>query len=356
MPIKSNKKDFIKKSKNIFGMIYNYDKVNYVNNKTHVIISCKKHGDFLKRPDMHLQGQGCPRCSKTKNFEDFKNKSNKIFNNKYKYEYFDWKNNKEYVKVICPEHGYFYQEINYHLNGYGCPKCNKNIINKDKFIKKSKEIHKNKYDYSKLNFKNLNNNGIIICPIHGEFVQLLNYHYNGNGCPKCAGKEITNINFLKKVNEIHNNKYEYFSEYVNSKTKIKIKCKLHGYFYQTPNHHLSGQGCPKCKISKGEKEIENILNNLNIKYEVQKIFNNCFFKLPLKFDFYIPEHNICIEYDGEQHFKKYRFEKDDINFKKRKKRDNIKNEYCKENNINLIRINYKEKVKSKLLKYLNIYY
>ena len=349
MPKKSNKYEFIEKSKKIFGNTYNYDNVIYINNKTTVMIKCKKHGDFLKRPDMHLQGQGCPRCSKIKSFEDFKNKSNEIFNNKYNYDYFEWTNNEKKIKIKCLEHGYFYQKINYHLNGYGCPECNKNIMNKNKFIKKSNEIHNNKYDYSKLNYKKMDEKGIIICPEHGEFEQILNYHYNGSGCPKCKGKNMTTEDFIKKSKKLHGNKYDYsLVNYEKSNKKINIICPKHGEFKQIPNHHLSGRGCPKCRLSKGEKEIEKLLNKFNIKYESQKKFEGCSFILPLKFDFYLPEYKTCIEYDGEQHFKKYKFEKDDKKLLLRKKRDNIKNSYCKNNNINLIRIKYDENIEKKI--------
>lgn len=141
-------------------------------------------------------------------------------------------------------------------------------------------------------------------------------------------------------------------KYNGNKIKVKIICKEHGVFNQTPTDHLRPCGCPKCNESKNEKRIKELLEQKQIKYETQKTFDGCLYKRKLKFDFYLPEYNICLEYDGEQHFVKYRFEKDDKKLKIRQKRDKIKTEYCKENGINLIRIRYDENVidKLKLLK------
>ena len=103
-----------------------------------------------------------------------------------------------------------------------------------------------------------------------------------------------------------------------------------------------GRRCPKCKKSKGEIEISKILDLYNIKYEEEYRFENCKFKYTLPFDFYLPEYNTCIEYDGIQHF--YIIEQFGglDGFISSKIRDTIKNIYCENNNIKLIRIPYWE--------------
>ena len=149
--------------------------------------------------------------------------------------------------------------------------------------------------------------------------------------------------FIKESREKHGNKYNYNNvKYINNRTKVDIICKIHGIFKQTPCSHLAKHGCPKCKRSNGEKQIENILEKLNIKYIAEKTFKelksnkNKYFR----FDFYLPDHNTIIEYDGKQHFEVSEYLRGKEGFIDRKMRDNIKNIYCEVNNIKLIRIPY----------------
>ena len=116
-----------------------------------------------------------------------------------------------------------------------------------------KEIHGDKYDYSKVEYKKSKEKVCIICPIHGEFWQIPYSHLKGFGCCKC-GHEKTNFSkfsntntFIEKARKIHGNKYDYSKvEYIDSKTKVCIICPEHGEFWQTPNKHLCGNGCQKC--------------------------------------------------------------------------------------------------------------
>lgn len=124
-----------------------------------------------------------------------------------------------------------------------------------KFIVKLKKIHKNKYNYSKVNYINSKNKITIICPIHGEFNQRASHHLSGHGCSKCNflnignSKRLTKDEFISDSNKIHNNLYDYSeSNYINRNTKLSINCKNHGKFEQTPNAHKRGQGCPKCGL------------------------------------------------------------------------------------------------------------
>ena len=118
----------------------------------------------------------------------------------------------------------------------------------DDFIKKSKKIHGDKYDYSKSIYNGSCKKLIIICPIHGEFLQKPNNHLNGNGCYFCVKNfKLTPEKFIEKSKLIHGDKYDYTkSNYKNTRTKIEILCKLHGVFFQKPNSHLNGEGCRKC--------------------------------------------------------------------------------------------------------------
>ena len=185
---------------------------------------------------------------------EFIEKANKKHNGKYDYSKVKYINSRTKVCIICPEHGEFWQTPSNHLIGHGCRKCSiieghkKQSNNTISFIQKANEIHNNKYDYSKVEYKNNREKVCIICPKHGEFWQKPLGHIQGKGCPYCGGtKKLTNCEFIQKANEIHNNKYDYSKvEYVNFETKVCIICPEHGEFWQTPHSHISGTGCPVC--------------------------------------------------------------------------------------------------------------
>ena len=215
---------------------------------------------------------------------------------------------------------------------------------KENFIKKASERHKYKYDYSKVEYINVHTKVCIICPEHGEFLITPNNHLRGHGCPKCAGcNKSNNDTFVTMAKEIHGDKYDYSKvEYVNYETKVCIICPEHGEFWQTPHGHLNGQGCPYCKNSYLENEISILLKENKIIYEQEKTFEWLRDKGRLYLDFYLPDYNILIEYNGQQHFK-ISFGQDENKLIKQKEYGKIKNEWCIKNNITLIRIPYYKK-------------
>ena len=160
---------------------------------------------------------------------------------------------KEKVCIICPKHGEFWQYPQDHVRGNKCPKCanenrgSKKRFTKDEFIKKCKEIHGDIYDYSKVEYKNINTKVTIICPTHGEFKQIGINHMLGQGCPKCAGRGLNNNEIIEKFISIHGNTYDYSKvKYDGMHKKVCIICPEHGEFYQTPSKHILGQRCRKC--------------------------------------------------------------------------------------------------------------
>jgi len=156
-------------------------------------------------------------------------------------------------------------------------------------------------------------------------------------------------NFIKKANKIHGGEYDYsLVDYVNSSSKVKIRCLIHGDFEQRPNAHLSGRGCTKCKSSNGEKFINKRLVELGIEFNVQHRFNDCRYKKPLPFDFYLPKLNTCIEYQGEQHYRPTYYFGGFSEFEKYKVKDEIKIKYCIDNSINLLIIKFSDNVDNKL--------
>ena len=284
-------------------------------------------------------------------YMEFIEKAKLKHNNKYDYSNIEYKNNYTKIKIVCPEHGVFEQTPNSHISGCGCPICgNVKKLTTETFKIKAKEIHNDRYDYSLVNYINTKTKVKIICLEHGEFEQTPNSHLKGQGCSMCGNNFKSNTTyFVEKVKLIHGDRYDYsLVNYVNNYTKIEIICPEHGLFEPRPKNHLNGSGCPICRESKGEKEIRKYLIKNNINFKPQHKFNGCKDKLLLPFDFYLPDHNVCIEYDGIQHYESVKHFGGNDNLIITQYRDKLKDLYCKNNNIKLIRVSYKEDVISKI--------
>lgn len=276
--------EFLERAKAIHGEKYSYKKSIYINAKTKLIITCPKHGDFEQTPDNHIYTKkGCMMCAGLKKYTS------------------------------------------------------------DEIVEKFKRVHAEKYDYSLVDYRGMFKKIKIICKIHGVFEQTPKNHVEGKGCGKCHGRHQTTDDVIKKFISRHKGLYNYSKVvYKNMKTKIIITCGKHGDFSQTPDTHLRGCGCPKCKTSKGESIIREILNDNKIDFIPQKMFNECrnpITKKMLPFDFYLQKSNMCIEFDGRQHFRTGLFSND---LKSMQYRDSLKTEFCKKNNISLLRIHYKD--------------
>lgn len=295
------------------------------------------------------------------NTDEFIKKAKIVHNNTYTYDNAEYKSNKDKITITCKMHGNFEQLPFNHLRGYRCPGCFGKIkYDNTSFIVKCNGIHNNKYDYSKVNYVNNKAKIIIICPVHGEFSQKACHHLAGKECIHCAalarGKERSydSEEFKTKASIKHNCFYNYEKvEYIRSFNKVRIICPNHGEFQQLPANHLLGQGCPKCSSSSGETLISSYLTEMGILFEAEKRFDDCKNKKPLPFDFYIESMNVCIEYDGEQHFRVVEYFGGERGYEKRKINDSIKSEYCRNNNITLIRIRYDENIISILDDKLN---
>lgn len=289
--------------------------------------------------------------------DEFIARANTIHNSKYGYTNVVYKNFQTKIQITCPIHGDFHQKPEYHLNGNGCPECGKHEnslrFRKDlaTFIAEGNYIHNNKYDYSKVNYVNWKTKVIIKCPEHGEFLQTPHSHRSGNGCPKCAAQATrirklhTTEMFIAKAKYKHGDNYDYSkTQYLGDGKKLTIVCKIHGEFNQVAGYHLNGHGCSKCNRSKGEEQVAKVLKSLNVEFIEQHKFDECRNKAPLEFDFYIPSHNLCIEYDGVQHFRPVLRhsdqQKNEAGFLTGLANDNIKNKFCEDNNISLLRIPY----------------
>lgn len=292
---------------------------------------------------------------KRKTTEEFIDSAIATHGSKYNYSKVDYINNLTPVSIICHIHGEFIIKPAYHLTTIGCQKCGNNAKSLSKlkrceqFIVDATQIHGYKYDYSKVEYISSQKEVIIICKLHGEYLQKPKYHTTGSGCHIC-GRNISDINrtkstekFISDAIQIHGNRYDYsYTSYIRNTEKVKIYCKTHGEFKQEANSHLRGIGCPKCKVSKNESKISDWLIINNIEYVQEKRFSDCRYKYPLPFDFYIPSLNICIEYDGEHHFIPIKNWGGENHLRMTQLRDSIKTQYCIDNGITLLRIPYTE--------------
>jgi len=184
---------------------------------------------------------------------------------------------------------------------------------------------------------------IICKKCHTQFETTPSNHILKTGCPTCGiiKQRVTTEEFIKMAREIHGDKYDYSkTKYITAKIKVKIVCKkCNTVFKQLPRGHIYEEsGCPKCRLSHGESKISRILDLLNIDFIPQHKFPNCRGPKgkPLPFDFFIASLNVCIEYDGKQHSdKNSKFYSLEL-----LENDKTKDAYCKENGIKMIRIPY----------------
>jgi len=292
---------FIDRSKLRNGDKYSYDDVDYINSQTKVTLICKKNHVFQVRPDIHInRGDGCRICKNekmVKKNKDFLDDLKYVFGDLYIYELVQYKGVYSKVKLVCKKHGEFSKSPNCLLKGRGCPKCNVNYkLDITRFINLASISHENRYDYS-------------------------------------------------------------ISEYVNSRSKVKILCKKHGIFEQLANNHLQGHGCKLCDRSKSEIYIENYLTSRDIKFKTEFKFKDLKDKYPLRFDFAIFNRNglsYLIEFQGKQHYEYYpSFHKNEVDFINSLKRDKMKVDYCEYNNIKLYIIRYDDDLELSLEKIIN---
>lgn len=401
---KLSQEEFINKCLEVHSDKYDYSLVEYKNIRGRIKILCKKHGLFEQISKNHKDGQGCPRCSMpnynltrdefiircdNKNYDyslittDIVKSDDKILiiniNNGLTYKQLsdhhrngitptlieskslikklkDIHNNK-YVYIIDTETVYattkikiinnetkdeFLYRVDRHLQGMSPNKVTLNL-----FLFKSSKIHGDKYDYSLIKSIKGNSDKVdILCKEHGVFTQRVSNHMNlGDGCPKCVGVGKWNTELLiSEFKKVHGNKFDYSSViFKNIDIKVDIICKEHGSFKQNIHKHLNGQGCKLCDSnSKGEEYVKMWLDEMNIEYFRQHSFETCRHINPLFFDFYLPIYNTCIEFDGEQHYKPVSKFGGMSEFNNTKLRDNVKNKWCLDNNVNLIRIKYNE--------------
>ncbi len=306
MPAKHTTQTFIIKAQLRYGEErYGYGDVIYVHGHTKVTIHCNVcDRPFEQAPYSHLAGHGCPRCG--------------------------WNQRDKPIEKPAPRSKLRTTEI---------------------FVAKAREVRGDSFDYSMCNYVNSQTKVCIKCnTCQHVFWQRPDNHLNRkSGCKKCRIALIKGIlthdigDFVERAIIVHGSRdYDYSHvEYKGSKHKVKIFCNsCQKFFSQTPHDHLAGCGCPACTQSTGERKIAKTLDNLGIQYQTQKSFPGCSHKRPLKFDFYVPMHKTCIEYQGKQHHEPIGFFGGTAKLEANMFRDQIKRDWCAANGIRLIEIPY----------------
>ncbi len=254
---------FIAKSKIVHSNRYDYSQSVYTRQKDKLKIVCPAHGVFEQTPDSHMRGSGCNICAGNvqSNNEDFKTKANLIHNNNYEYDCSEYSKASDKISIRCKSHGIFSMTANKHLSGRGCPCCKKeefyNSESLESYSARASAIHKNKFIYLKKYSKSTSNKkkSVIeyMCKSHGLVIQSAYGHLNGKGCVRCSRElsgqysVMTTQEFIEKSRMKHGDRYDYSeSVYFRAASKLKIICKKHGVFLQTPNRHTGGSGCKKC--------------------------------------------------------------------------------------------------------------
>lgn len=352
--------EYVEQLKRVNPDIIPLESFKTVNDK--ILHYCKKHNVTWKSlPSNILNGHGCYKCGNEKitlkNTTSFEEYQKELQLNFPELECIgDYINHTTPVLHKCKTCGYEWstQPI-YILKGVGCKRCNKNLRrNTQEYIDDLYRVNPQIELVGE--YINMTTPTPHRCRIH-DFtwdVTPNSIISNGSGCPICANQR-TGLALRKSPEEYEKELHAAnpdiicIDKYVDSSTKIKVKCLKCGTIWDSlPFNLLQGHGCPRCNISHGEKEIQDWLINHNIDFIPQKRFKGCKDKKTLPFDFYLPSKNTIIEYDGEQHYHPKDWFGGEKGLEYIKKHDEIKTQYCKNNNIELLRITYKDNIQSKL--------
>jgi hypothetical protein len=319
---KHNKEIFIKKANEVHNYNYNYDLVEYKNAHTKIIIKCINNHLFEQTPNKHLMGQGCPKCKgRNKTPSEFIELSREKFGNIFNYSKMEYKDMYSEIILICNNNHTFVTTPTKHLNNTSkgrCKECqyinNANLASytQNEWIITASKVHSNYYNYSNVKYINSSLEIDIICPQHGLFKQKPVTHLSGSGCKLCSNirvsqsKLLTEDDFNMKIQEakkIHNFKYEYNNIYrYNNLLYIDFICPKHGNITQRLCHHMRGHGCFNCKHKYSKVQIE-WLNYQQINRPIiQSCINIGEYKIPntnYYADGFQKDNNIIYEFHGD---------------------------------------------------------
>jgi len=348
--------EFLRLAREKYGNAFEYPDLPDSVKRCVISIVCKTHGKVEMIARDHLRTKhGCPRCAYLKMkipVEDSNRKliqkSKQKYKDKFDYSHVNLTTERGgKVQIVCPIHGRFESSLKNHLHSAaGCSNCGTDLwlLNVTKYKElndaaiAARKIHGDKYTY--LNYDIQTNILRYRCQTHGELEQPISTHLTGRGCMACSRihRTITADEFIRRAKRIHPVGYSYvLSELKTVNDKITITHDCGRVYKSRVSNHLAGQGCMRCKSSAGEGKIRNFLETNAIPYQDQ-------FKIdgyPYRFDFYLPELNMLIEYDGQQHFEPVDYFGGIRDFLRTRERDEKKNALAKSRGMPLIRVSYR---------------
>ncbi len=357
--------DFIKRATYKFAGKYSYESVKLDQGAaTTIRLTCQQHGTFDVKASDHLRGRGCLLCGEGRKHttKSFVVRARDLHGDLYNYSLVDYLNANSPVQLICHEHGVFTMTPAQHLAGRICPDCSAQQrgqvrrLTLEIFLQRAEKQHGKRYDYSGIQEFDSQGYLPIVCSEHGLFHQQPFPHLKGSGCPECGrlqanesiskAKTFSQQDFIDRAIAKHGATYDYSQAvYLGYHEPIQIRCSRHGSFLQKPAEHLSGSGCPKCSSSRGERSVAQVLEILGFHAIHQWTNHDLKASRRLAFDFFIPEVQLAIEIDGEQHYHPVAFGSRDV-IKVQlihdgiRTRDRMKSEWCREQGVALLRIPY----------------
>ena len=327
----------------------------YVNMHTKIECVCPVGHHWFPIAQDVIRGEGCPQCGlisrvakRTKTHEQF---VEEVYNvNPDITVVGTYKNSYTKIEFRCKEGHQWITTPDSVLSGCNCLTC-ANIQSSlrqrkshEKFVEEVQILHPDITVIGK--YVNANTKIEFMCSKGHVWKTTPHNILDGCSCPTCKGEKIStkktksHEQFANELLQVSPN-ITVLGEYKGTFTKIKTKCNKCGCEWESmPCNLLAGCGCPKCATSKGEKMVEEYLERHNVVFETQKRFKDCVDQRPLPFDFYLPDYNLCIEYQGAQHYIATRRMGDEEQLAYRQKHDRIKREYCKTKKINLLEIPY----------------
>jgi|GEM_PF-1105460 len=378
---------FFKSCEEKHGDKFDYSETKFDTLDGKIDFVCSKHGHQQMQARLHLGVAGCRECAMEVKIEllkfykdqkqnaaraNFKQKATKKHKGFYDYKNVNYINNSTLIEIICPIHGSFCQQPSNHLQGSGCEPCgvatraDKKRKSLEDFIAEAKIVHGDTYDYRDFEYVTSNTHGIIICsnPDHKPTLITPSHHLDGQGCSECGEEKRDKWrrssghdteSWIAKARELHGDRYDYSqSEYTGYDCAITIECHEHGLFVLEPAHqHIETErrrGCGECASRESTHSIAIGKWLTEKEYDFIKEWSHpeCRDVKVLRFDYFLPDFNTCIEYDGDQHFKLGPWGRDDEDIQYRfimgRRRDAIKSLWCIDNSVRLIRVTSKTKL------------
>lgn len=306
---RSTTEKYIEKVVRKHGARYDYSKVIYVHSMEPIEVICRQHGSFAIVASSHLTGRGCQKCGRDEakgTTEEFITKAKELYGDRFDYSKTVYITLRTKIEIVCREHGSFKLYPYAHLTGNGgCRTCSGNKpMTTEEYIQRARSLHGDLYDYSETCYISARKKVTISCSKHGNFQVTANEHIRedrASNCKKCVfdSNRLSSEVFITRAHEVHGDLYDYsLVDYHYSDQKVKIMCKKHGIFEQSPGSHLSGRGCNFCRGRVSKKETR-WLNQLGVAIEFRQKLLVMKSGKRYHADAYVTSTNTVYEFNGD---------------------------------------------------------